>query len=141
MGRLAALVPRPRVHLVTYHGMFAPAAPLRDRVVPPPPDDDIAQMANRAPTSSTCAHPPTLPPTATRKPPAHKRHRYSWAELLRRVFHIDVFLCECGGQRRLLAAILEPEPIRRILLHLGLPADPPPVAPARAPPGVALPWA
>ena len=141
VGRLAALVPRPRVHLVTYHGMFAPAAPLRDRVVPPPPEDEVAQATPKsAPAPAPCPHQP-LPPTATRKPPAHKRHRYSWAELLRRVFHIEVFLCDCGGQRRLLAAILEPEPIRRILLHLGLPADPPPVAPARAPPGVALPWA
>ena len=31
-ARLAALVPRPRAHLVTYHGLFAPAAPLRSRV-------------------------------------------------------------------------------------------------------------
>ena len=29
--RLAALVPRPRVHLTTYHGVFAPAASFRDR--------------------------------------------------------------------------------------------------------------
>ncbi len=147
VGRLAALVPRPRVHLVTYHGMFAPAAPLRDRVVPPPPEDEVAQVVKPVPTSAPCAHPPpNVPPTATRKPPAHRRHRYSWAELLRRAKpktrqHIEVFLCDCGGQRRLLAAILEPEPIRRILLHLGLPADPPPVAPARPPPAVALPWA
>ena len=43
---------------------------------------------------------------STRNPPAHKRHRYSWAELLRRANsqtrqHIEVFLCDCGGQRRL----------------------------------------
>ena len=130
--RLAALVPRPRVHLITSHGMFAPAAPLRDRVVPPPPEDDVAQATlEPVPTSAPCAHPPTVPPTASRKPTTHKRHRYSWAELLRRANsqvwrHIEVFLCECGGQRRLLAAIFAPEPIRRILLHLGLPADPPP---------------
>ncbi len=47
---------------------------------------------------------------------------------------------ECGGLRRLLAAIFDPVPIRRILLHLGLPADPPAVAPARPPPAIALPW-
>jgi hypothetical protein len=32
--RLLALVPRPRRHLVTYHGVLAPAASLRSRVVP-----------------------------------------------------------------------------------------------------------
>jgi hypothetical protein len=34
MERLCALVPRPRKHLVTYHGVLAPASGLRSRVVP-----------------------------------------------------------------------------------------------------------
>ncbi len=34
MERLSALVPRPRQHLVTYHGVLAPASGLRSRVVP-----------------------------------------------------------------------------------------------------------
>lgn len=34
MERLCALVPRPRRHLVTYHGVFAPAAGIRQWVVP-----------------------------------------------------------------------------------------------------------
>ena len=34
MERLCALVPRPRRHLVTYHGVLAPAAGLRPQVVP-----------------------------------------------------------------------------------------------------------
>ena len=34
MERLCALVPRPRRHLVTYHGVFAPAAGIRPWVVP-----------------------------------------------------------------------------------------------------------
>ena len=38
IARLAALVPRPRVHLVNYFGVLAPAASYRDRIVPPPPD-------------------------------------------------------------------------------------------------------
>ncbi|MFT6083042.1 MAG: hypothetical protein ACJAQZ_005126, partial [Planctomycetota bacterium] len=36
--RLLALVPRPRKHLVTYHGVLAPAASLRSRIVPRPDD-------------------------------------------------------------------------------------------------------
>ena len=39
VARLAALIPRPRAHLVTYHGVFAPAASYRDRIVPDPPED------------------------------------------------------------------------------------------------------
>jgi hypothetical protein len=34
MERLCALVPPPRKHLVTYHGVLAPASGLRPKVVP-----------------------------------------------------------------------------------------------------------
>ncbi|MCP5090612.1 MAG: hypothetical protein GY949_06800, partial [Gammaproteobacteria bacterium] len=34
LSRLAALIPAPHVNLVTYHGLLAPAASYRDRVVP-----------------------------------------------------------------------------------------------------------
>ncbi|NOT31848.1 MAG: hypothetical protein HOP15_15490, partial [Planctomycetes bacterium] len=34
IARLAALVPRPRAHLLTYHGVLAPAAEWRDWIVP-----------------------------------------------------------------------------------------------------------
>jgi hypothetical protein len=34
VGKLASLVPPPRFHLVRYHGVFAPCASARDRVVP-----------------------------------------------------------------------------------------------------------
>jgi len=36
LSRLAALVPRPRAHVLTYHGILAPAAAWRDLVVPGP---------------------------------------------------------------------------------------------------------
>src|SRR6266568_4829780 len=39
LARLATLVPPPRVHAVRYHGVFAPHAGLRSRVVPDPPED------------------------------------------------------------------------------------------------------
>ncbi|HRD84021.1 MAG TPA: transposase [Rubrivivax sp.] len=38
MQRLAALVPRPRLHLVRFHGVLAPNANLRAMVVPQPPE-------------------------------------------------------------------------------------------------------
>ncbi len=34
LSRLAALVPPPRMHLVTYHGVLAPSARRREQIVP-----------------------------------------------------------------------------------------------------------
>ena len=38
MQRLAALVPRPRLHLIRFHGVLAPNAKLRAQVVPQEPE-------------------------------------------------------------------------------------------------------
>ena len=54
---------------------------------------------------------------------------------MKRVWMIDVLTCpECGGRRRLLAFILKPSAIERILSHMGLATEPPKVHPARASP-------
>ncbi len=37
MQRLAALVPRPRLHLIRFHGVLAPNAKLRPLVIPQGP--------------------------------------------------------------------------------------------------------
>jgi uncharacterized protein YbaR (Trm112 family) len=59
-----------------------------------------------------------------------------WAELLRRTFEIDVLACpECGGRLRLLATIEQPAVVRKILSHLGIPAECPEPLPARSPTG------
>lgn len=46
-----------------------------------------------------------------------------WADLMGRVFEFVVLACStcCGGRLRLVATIDDPELIRRILGHLGLP--------------------
>ena len=70
------------------------------------------------------------------------RRYYRWAELMQRVFEVDVLLCEhCGGRRRVLTFLTDPPVLRAILEHLGLAADPPSVAPARGPPEPELPFA
>ena len=46
----------------------------------------------------------------------------------------------CGSRRTLLAAIFDQGAIQKILAHLGLPTEPPTMAPARAPPEPLLPW-
>ena len=56
----------------------------------------------------------------------------SWAQLLKRVFDIDIEQClQCGGALKIIAAILESTVIAKILAHLGLPARAPPRSPAR----------
>jgi len=58
--------------------------------------------------------------------------RRTWAELLARVFDIDVKKCShCGGELKIIAAIIEVAAIRKILGHLGVPDKPPDIAPAR----------
>jgi len=62
---------------------------------------------------------------------APRAGRHLWAELLRRVFGLEVVRCPaCGGRRRIVAAITQGPVIRAILESLGLPADPPVVASA-----------
>ena len=34
MQRIAALVPRPRLHLIRFHGVLAPNAKLRSEIIP-----------------------------------------------------------------------------------------------------------
>lgn len=61
--------------------------------------------------------------------------RYPSAALLRRVFEVEVLMCQhCGGARRLLAAIYDPASIERVLRAMGLPQQAPEMASARAPP-------
>jgi hypothetical protein len=60
--------------------------------------------------------------------------RVDWASLLRRSFSVDVLECpKCHGRLRVLAVITDREPVQRILAHLGMPTDPPPLARARDP--------
>ena len=60
------------------------------------------------------------------------RQRLSWAQLLARVFLIDVLHCpHCGGRRRIVSFLTDPKVVRRILTHLGLPTEAPVVRPAR----------
>jgi hypothetical protein len=60
--------------------------------------------------------------------------RVDWASLLRRSFEVDVLQCpRCQGRLRVVAVITEREPVRRILAHLGVPTEAPPLARARDP--------
>ena len=125
LEKLAALIPRPYVNLIVYHGVLAPNAKWRREVV------DFGR-----PRQLSTHHPP--PPRRR----SSDRHNRTWAELMRRGLDIDVLECpNCGGRLRFVAAILLSSAIRRILRHLGLPSDPVQLAPARAPPELDDAWA
>jgi hypothetical protein len=115
MQRLAALVPRPRLNLIRFHGVLAPHAQLRPKIVP-----------NGSPGSTIMPEEHT---EGDRQPTPHSR--IQWAQLLKRVFDIDITICSsCGGSLKIIAAIEEPQAIKKILNHLGLSAQPPPRTPA-----------
>ncbi|MBM4443584.1 MAG: transposase [Candidatus Rokubacteria bacterium] len=144
LGRLAALTPKPRVNLLLYHGVFAPhaarrrGAVARAREVAESPAATEARAAPAPPDGRAPAPAPAAggsPDEETAAP--HRRSGWvKWADLLRRVFEIDVLQCAlCGGRLRFVAAIEDPEAIRRILGHLGLPTSITPPLPARPPPG------
>ena len=119
MQRLAALAPRPRLHLhlIRLHGVLAPNAKLRALVAPQGPEP-AAQAAQLAECEANCVH--------------HRPVWLSWARLLKRVFEQDLEHCpNCGGELKIIAAILEAPVIEKILTHLGLQARAPPRSPAR----------
>ena len=115
MQRLAALVPRPRLHLIRFHGVLAPNAKLRSLVVPQGPEQED-QLTEAALADGENEHAQARPA------------RIGWARLLKRVFDIDMQHCpNCGGgELKIIAAILERPVIEKILTHLGLDPQPPP---------------
>jgi hypothetical protein len=110
LARLAALIPRPRSHLVRYHGVFAPNARHRALLV---------------------EKPRVRIPSATEEPKARaSRAAMTWMQRLRRVYDIDVSVCpKCAGALKVLAVITDPPVITSILAHLAKrEARAPPVA-------------
>jgi hypothetical protein len=73
MQRLAALVPRPRLHRIRFHGLLAPNAELRALVVPQ--WRELAEQVTEAAVAGECEA-----ETVQGRP-----HRISWARLLKRV--------------------------------------------------------
>ena len=102
--RLPGLVPPPRRPLLAYHGRQAPRSRWRAAIVP-----TAASDAPRAAAQAGISR------------------RWPWARLLQRVFGFAVWVCDrCGGPRRILGAVTEPAAVCRVLVTLGLGAQPPP---------------
>ena len=123
--RLAALVPPPRFNITRYYGVLAPAATFRPTIV----SDDRTIFVS---THSGCRTNEETPKSGSVKSSSKGRKNYSWAQLMMRVFELDVLACpRCGGRMRILCAIHPPDAIQKILGCLGLPTRAPPIAPAK----------
>jgi hypothetical protein len=116
LQRLAALVPRPRLHLIRFHGVLAPNASCVPRSFHPQGAKQatalcLAFRACRTPSADPAEAPPPAAPA-----------RLSWARLLKRVFNIDIEHCpHCGGPLKIIAAIEHPPVIAKILTHSACP--------------------
>lgn len=103
IAKLAALVPKPRVNLTRFHGVFAPNSKHRAWVTP----------AKRGKGSQKVAD------EQEEKTPAQRHVAMTWAQRLKRVFKIDVETCRvCGGTAKVIACIEDPVVIKTILTHL-----------------------
>jgi hypothetical protein len=104
---VAALVPRPRLNLIRFHGVLAPNAKLRSEIIP-------GSKKNKSNVSDTNDDVPHSPASV----------RISWARLLKRVFDIDIEHCpHCGGTLKIIAAILESGAITKILIISACPPE------------------
>ena len=140
LEKLAALVPAPKAHLVRYSGILAPAAKWRALIVPsslaesapishPPCSAETAPCAREFSAAASVGAP--VEPTPVQSPATRHGRNYRWAELMKRVWALDVLECpRCQSRMRFLAAIHPPETTRKILDCLGLPSRAPPLAAA-----------
>jgi hypothetical protein len=116
IARLAALVPKPRVNLTRFHGVFAPNSKHRARVTPAKRGTGNKRHLDR---------------DREEKTPAERRAAMTWAQRLKRVFGIDIETCHAVWRRgqdhaqstrcargQALACIEDPQVIRKILDHL-----------------------
>jgi hypothetical protein len=112
--KLVALIPRPKIHLVRWSGVFAPNSPLRQSIILKPEIKKGFQFQN-----------------ASEDLPVGVSKNSTWASLLKRTFKFDMTKClSCGGEVRFIGAVRDPGSILRYLSHVGIDHK----APAQAPP-------
>ena len=104
MARLAALVPKPRVNLTRFHGVFAPNSKHRVHITPAKRGKGSKSKSGQAWKNKTSA----------------ERHvAMTWMQRLKRVFNIDIETCEkCKGPVKIIACVEDPVAIEKILKHL-----------------------
>ncbi len=120
LARLAALTPRPRINLIIYHGVLAPNARVRAAVVA----FGVPAAVTPAPNATDVSRETGIPGEHGTAEPDAVRRGWTWAQLMRRAFDLDVQVCpNCGGRLRLIATIADPRTIHALLLSLGARAE------------------
>jgi Putative transposase len=119
--RLVALVPPARLHLTSFHGVYAPNAALRPLVTLAPAEVAVP-----------------VKPGPRAKVPAQKKRRLDWATLHQRTFGTDVLRCPCGGRRTIRALHATRKAAEERLLELRAVLASRVLPPATAPPQAAL---
>ena len=104
--KLIAIIPPPRIHGVRFHGVLAPSAADRKKVVPAkleaPIQGELFDEKKR-----------------------NKTKRTSRADLLKRTFQVDLSACLiCGGKMKFTSAVLKKSDILATLTAAGLSPTP-----------------
>ena len=117
LGKLVALVPPPRMNTIRFHGVYSAHATLRPEVVP----------VQETEAEGACCK-------QGQDTPKSRSHRLSWAQLLARVFALDVLECpQCSSRLQRIAWITDRRVIQKILQAVGHPTDSPEPHPPRSP--------
>lgn len=105
IGKLATLIPPPRLNLTRFFGVFAPNSNLRAQVTPSQRGKNSPKLVNIRDEHSD--------------KPYHARSM-TWAQRLKRVFNIDINECEKCQQHNvsIIACIVDIHVIQKILKHL-----------------------
>jgi hypothetical protein len=134
LDHLAQLVTPPRVHKHRYCGVLAPNAKLRRAVIesagPAGATLQLLQEASAQMGLEDVDLPDDRPTSRLGRAAAR-----CWALLLTRIYECLPLLCpHCGTPMRIIAFVMDPPTIERILRHIDQPTEPPAVLPARSPP-------
>ena len=89
IAKLAVVVPAPRAHLTRYHGVFGPAAAWRSLIVPTGNGHSRETELKSRPSLQT-SNVPTSAEDESQTAPAVSGRNYTWAELMNRVFLVDL---------------------------------------------------
>lgn len=105
IGKLAALIPPPRLNLTRFFGGFAPNSNLRAQITASQRGKNSPRLAKEG--------------NETSEKPYHAR-AMSWAQRLKRVFNIDTNECEKCQKHNvtIIACIIDTVVIQKILAHL-----------------------
>jgi len=123
LEKLAALIPPSKQHRHRYHGVLAPNSPYRQTVT------SLASKEFISTDITTRSDDVSVNSTGEIKEKPTPKHRYSWAQLINRLFECLPLLCRlCQEPMRIISFITEANPIQNILDALNEPSTPPQLA-------------